>query len=133
MSTAQRCLGEGAPHHKRVLIHLLNAVFENQFFVSDEEILDPFLEKDFEDDKLSILDLRARDTCGRQYNLEMQTSSSQALSSRLVYYLASMYSQQLGKSEAYRSLAPAISICFLDEILFNNTQAFHTRFRLCSL
>ena len=127
----KRLLGD--PHHKRVLIHLLNAVFENQFFVSDEEILDPFLEKDFEDDKLSILDLRARDTCGRQYNLEMQTSPSRALSSRLVYYLASIYSQQLGESEAYRSLAPAISICFLDEILFHDTQAFHTRFRLCSL
>ena len=127
----KRLLGD--PHHKRVLIHLLNAIFEHQFSVTDVEILNPFLEKDFEDDKLSILDLRARDTCGRQYNLEMQSSPSRALSSRLVYYLASIYSQQLGESEAYRSLAPAISICFLDEILFHDTQAFHTRFRLCSL
>ena len=127
----KRLLGD--PHHKRVLIHLLNAVFEKQFVVSDVDILTPFLEKDFEDDKLSILDLRARDTCGRQYNLEMQTSVGGALTRRLVYYLARIYSRQLGKSEKYDRLAPAMSICFLDGILFRETPAFHTRFQLCSL
>jgi predicted transposase/invertase (TIGR01784 family) len=127
----KRLLGD--PHHKRVLIHLLNAIFEKQFVVVDVDILNPFLEKDFEDDKLSVLDLRARDTCGRQYNLEMQTSVAGALTRRLVYYLACIYSQQLGESEKYDRLAPAMSICFLDGILFRESPAFHTRFQLCSL
>ena len=127
----KRLLGD--PHHKRVLIHLLNAIFEKQFVISDVELVSPFLEKDFEDDKLSILDLRARDTQGRQYNLEMQTSIAGALTRRLVYYLARMYARQLGESEEYRSLAPAMSICFLDGILFRETKSFHTRFQLCSL
>jgi len=39
----------------------------------------------------------------------------------------------LGESEEYRSLAPAMSICFLDGILFRETKSFHTRFQLCSL
>jgi predicted transposase/invertase (TIGR01784 family) len=127
----KRLLGD--PHHKRVLIHLLNAIFEKQFVVVDVDILNPFLEKDFEDDKLSVLDLRARDTCGRQYNLEMQTSVAGALTRRLVYYLACIYSQQLGESEKYERLAPAMSICFLDGILFRESPTFHTRFQLCSL
>ena len=54
----------GDPQHVRVLIHLLNSIFEHQFVVDDVEIVTPILEKDFEDDKLS--DLRVRDTRGRQ-------------------------------------------------------------------
>jgi hypothetical protein len=38
------------PHHKWVLIHLLNATFEKQFVVVDVDILNPFLKKGFEDD-----------------------------------------------------------------------------------
>jgi predicted transposase/invertase (TIGR01784 family) len=123
----------GDPQHVRVLIHLLNSIFEHQFVVDDVEIVTPILEKDFEDDKLSVLDLRVRDTRGRQYNLEMQTTITEGLSSRLVYYLASMYSAQLGEAESYSRLAPAISICFLDRVYFREVPSFHTQFRLCSL
>ena len=123
----------GEPQHSRVLIHLLNSIFEHQFVVDDVEIMTPILEKDFEDDKLSVLDLRVRDTRGRQYNLEMQTTITEGLSSRLVYYLASMYSAQLGEAESYNRLAPAISICFLDRVYFREVLSFHTRFQLCSL
>lgn len=58
---------------------------------------------------------------------------TEALPSRLVYYLASMYSEQLGEAESYSRLAPAISICFLDRVYFREVASFHTRFRLCSL
>lgn len=123
----------GDPNHRSIPLHLLNALFEDRFVVRDVEILTPFLEKEFESDKLAVLDLRLRDDAGRQYNLEMQTTFSKSLSHRLVYYLTSIYSQQLTESVAYRNLAPAIGVCFLDRIAFRQCPEFHTRFQLCSL
>jgi predicted transposase/invertase (TIGR01784 family) len=41
-------------------------------FIQDVELLNPFNPKETLDDKLSILDIKARDETGRQFNLEMQ-------------------------------------------------------------
>jgi len=123
----------GDPSHSQVLLHLLNAIFENQFQIADVQILSPFLEKDFDDDKLSILDLRVCDTIGRQYNLEMQTRIPLGLPGRLAYYVSSMYSGQLVEGDPYSRLCPAISICLLNKWLLPDTASFHTRFRLSSL
>jgi predicted transposase/invertase (TIGR01784 family) len=123
----------GDPNHAPVLVHLLNAIFEGQFQVDGVEILTPFLEKDFEEDKLAILDVRVRDTQRRTYNLEMQTTLPTALPNRLAYYLSSMYSGQLREGDPYATLAPAICICFLNKILLPSATSFHARFRLCSL
>jgi predicted transposase/invertase (TIGR01784 family) len=123
----------GDPNHVAVLVHLLNAIFEGVFQVGGVEILTPFLEKDFEDDKLAVLDLRVRDTQGRTYILEMQTALRAGLPSRLVYYLSATYSEQLREGESYAKLAPAICICFLNQEVLPSATSFHTRFRLCSL
>src|SRR5437016_9341427 len=40
--------------------------------IQDIELLNPFNPKEAFDDKLSILDLKARDQSGRQFNVEMQ-------------------------------------------------------------
>ena len=123
----------GDPNHVAVLLHLLNAIFEGQFRVAGVEILTPFLAKDFEDDKLGILDLRIRDTEGRSYYLEMQTTIPAGLTSRFAYYLASMYSEQLREGDSYEQLSPAIGIVFLNKIVLPSAKTFHTRFRMCSL
>src|SRR5262249_54450459 len=113
--------------------HLLNAIFDGQFRVNGVEILSPFLEKDFEDDKLGVLDLRVRDTAGRIYNLEMQTAVQAGLPNRLAYYLSSMYRDQLRKGDTYGKLSPALCVCFLNHTMISKTISFHTRFRMCSL
>ena len=40
--------------------------------IRDIELLNPFNPKETLDDKLSILDIKARDQSGRQFNVEMQ-------------------------------------------------------------
>ena len=35
----------GDPRHSRVLVHLLNALFEEQFVVDEVQILNPFLQE----------------------------------------------------------------------------------------
>jgi hypothetical protein len=47
------------------LIHLLNAVLGPRGPIISVEILNPFQQKDFADDKLTVLDRNARDQRGR--------------------------------------------------------------------
>ncbi|WP_029631730.1 PD-(D/E)XK nuclease family transposase [Zavarzinella formosa] len=64
----------GSPAHKNLLIHLLNAlmVMRLRAPITDIEILNPFSVKVSPEDKLSILDVKARDADGRLYLVEMQ-------------------------------------------------------------
>ena len=44
----------GSPEHSSVTIHFLNAILGGQPKITEVEILNPFLGKDAEDDKLSV-------------------------------------------------------------------------------
>jgi predicted transposase/invertase (TIGR01784 family) len=59
-------------------------------------LLNPFSYQDVADDKLIVLDIRARDSARRWLNIEMQVSVFTGLLQRLVYYACSLYVDQLG-------------------------------------
>ncbi len=63
----------GSPEHSRITVHFLNAVLGGSPRITDVTILNPFLEWDFEQDKLSVLDVLATDEHGRRLNVEMQS------------------------------------------------------------
>lgn len=78
-------LAFGDPANSDLLIQLLNAILELPSPIVDVEILNPFIEREFETDKLAILDIKARDADGRLLNVEMQKSLTPAFRERLVY------------------------------------------------
>jgi predicted transposase/invertase (TIGR01784 family) len=57
-----------------ILIDVLNSILNPApaHRVREVELLNPFNPKEALDDKLSILDIKARDQTGRQFNIEMQ-------------------------------------------------------------
>jgi len=120
----------GSPENASILVGLLNAVLQTAVPVVDVEILNPFNYQDFKDDKQIILDIRARDSNGRWFNIEMQVAVGAGLLKRLVYYVSSLYSGQLKSGENYVTLQPAVSICFLNSILFSESEVSHHRLRL---
>lgn len=117
-----------------LLVDLLGAVLNpppDQRIVS-AEILTPFNEKDTEDDKETILDIKARDQLGRQYNVEMEMSPTGTFPARLLYYWAVLHASQLAVGDDYEKLKPTISICFADGVLFPQVPDFHLDFQLRS-
>jgi predicted transposase/invertase (TIGR01784 family) len=64
----------GSPDHPAITLHFLNAVFGGVPVITDVEILNPIMDKEDDVDKMSILDVLARDSTGRFYDIEMQTS-----------------------------------------------------------
>jgi predicted transposase/invertase (TIGR01784 family) len=120
----------GSPENVAVLIGLLNAILKLAHPIVHVEILNPFSYQEFADDKLIVLDIRARDSAGRWLNIEMQVTIFAGLLQRLVYYAGTMYVDQLKSGGSYADLGSAISICLLDKILFRDDTIAHHRFRL---
>ncbi len=124
----------GSEANTPVLLNLLEAVLRpppEQRLVA-LEIRNPFNDKDALDDKLSILDIKARDQQGRQYNVEMQMLGTPLYPQRVLYYWAVLHSQQLHAGEHYGQLQPTISISFVDGLLFPQVPDYHLDFQLRS-
>ena len=120
----------GSPEHTRVTIHFLNALLGQQIRILSLTIQNPFLGKDYEDDKLSVLDIRAMDAHGRVFLIEMQTTLPAGMAQRLTYYTASVYAEQLNEGDPYISLRPAVSICVLTKPMFPDVSDLHLQFEL---
>ena len=120
----------GSPENIPVLIGLLNAILKLAHPIVHAEVLNPFSYQEFADDKLVVLDIRARDSAGRWLNIEMQVAVFAGLLQRLVYYACTMYVDQLEPGQGYADLRSAISICLLNKRLFRDDTIPHHRFRL---
>ena len=120
----------GSPEHTAVTVHFLNAVLDSGPRITQATILNPFLGKETADDKLSVLDIKAKDELGRYLNIEMQTSAATGLRQRLAYYAGRLYVDQMREGMDYISLCPAISICVLTQAIFPKVPELHLDFRL---
>ena len=115
-----------------ILVHVLDSVLNpaSGQEIRDIELLNPFNPKEALDDKLSIVDIKARDQAGRQFNVEMQMLASPYYDKRILYYWAKLYQQQLHEGHDYEELKPTISISILNHVLFPKVPNYHLHFRL---
>jgi len=115
-----------------ILINVLDSVLNPPpgHHIQDIDLLNPFNPKEALDDKLSILDIKARDQSGRQFNVEMQMLAYRYYEKRILYYAAKLHQQQLHEGQDYLELKPTISISFLDHVLFPQVPDYYLRFRL---
>jgi predicted transposase/invertase (TIGR01784 family) len=119
----------GSESNVDLLQHLLEAVLG--FALAAVEIINPFNDKDAPDDKLSVLDIKAKDAGGRWFNVEMQTYSHAAIRPRLLYYWAQLYAGQLAEGQDFTELRPAYSICFVNARMFaKRPDVYHNTFGL---
>ncbi len=120
----------GDPNHRLTLISLLNAILDLPSPIVDVTIENPFNYQDFLNDKLSILDVKAKDATGSVFNIEMQLTVTTGLIKRVVFYGCELYAGQLSKGDDYHRLQSVYSICILDDLVWESSVAGHHRFRL---
>jgi predicted transposase/invertase (TIGR01784 family) len=123
----------GSEDNRRLLIHFINAILAGELLspITEVIILDPYNEREFLDDKLSIVDVKARDEQGRLYQIEIQLLSVPDLPARICYTWADLYSQQLHSGEDYGQLRPTYAIWILAEDMLRDDPAYAHRYRLC--
>ena len=122
----------GRQETRPILIFVLDAVLNPApgHRTKAVELLNPFNAKETADDKLSVLDIKARDQAGKQYNVEMQMLAHEHYEQRIVYYISKFHQQQLHQGQDYLELNPTISISFLDHVMFPQVPDYHLCFRL---
>ncbi|QTA85792.1 Rpn family recombination-promoting nuclease/putative transposase [Desulfonema magnum] len=120
----------GSEKHKNLLIHFLNAVLEkeNDSRITEVVIMNPYNEREFETDKLSIVDIRAKDETDSTYQIEVQISVHTNLPSRMLYTWSTVYHSLIGKGDSFSLLTPVISIWILTGNLFPEIDDCHIPF-----
>ena len=92
---------------------LLNAILREE--VTEVNLnCNTILERDLYDDKLGILDIRAKVNNTVDINIEMQLVDEKNIEKRVVFYLSKMYAHNLKRSHNYSELNKCISILFID-------------------
>jgi predicted transposase/invertase (TIGR01784 family) len=107
----------GSEDNQNLLVHFLNAVLASELKqpITSVSILNPYNDKEYLDDKLSIVDVKARDDANQLYQIEIQLAYYTSLPARIIYTWADVYSQQLQSGNQYTELKPTYSIWLLDE------------------
>ena len=120
----------GVEENKDLLISLINAVVSDADQVADVTLLNPYNAKNFKNDKLSILDIKAKGSNGRRFNIEIQISDEADYDPRALFYWAKMYTDQLKSGEDYGKLNKAIGIHILNFTSIPQTPEYHNCFKI---
>lgn len=141
----------GSEKHPRVLISFLNAILKPINLISNVEIRNSDLEKEFLDDKFSRLDIKARTNKNEIINIEIQLKipfghlvndipslpfqehpllkNEYNMIKRSLYYWSKMYEEQLNEGDDYSKLERTICINILNFKYLDNNR-FHNGYRL---
>ncbi|GHV13272.1 transposase [Fibrobacterales bacterium] len=91
---------------------------------------DPYLKKEYIEDKLSILDVKAELLDGKIVDIEIQVKNIPEMRSRVTYYNASMITEQIGEGGKYMDIKPAISIIITNYPFITESKKCHTIFQM---
>jgi len=122
----------GSEANRGLLIHFLNAILGPELPrpITGVEILNPYNEREFFSDKLSIVDVKARDDQSRLYQVEIQLLTYPDLPARILYTWADLYSQQIQSGQDYGQLQPTYAIWLVGEDLLVGDPGYAHRYRL---
>ncbi|SDW35685.1 Rpn family recombination-promoting nuclease/putative transposase [Thiocapsa roseopersicina] len=122
----------GAEENRALLIDFLNAMLTETLPspVVEVQILDPYNPQETLKDKLTIVDVKARDAAGRVFQVEIQLSVYADLTARMLYGWADLYRRQLRRGQDYSILKPTYAIWLLDQTLRDDTSDYAHRYRM---
>ncbi|TDG93074.1 Rpn family recombination-promoting nuclease/putative transposase [Cardinium endosymbiont of Culicoides punctatus] len=120
----------GVEENKDLLISLINAIVRQEDQVADITLLNPYNHRNFRQDKLSILDIKAESCTGKRFNIEIQITDAKDYDKRALYYWAKLYTEQLEISRSYDILSKAIGIHILNFISIPTSEKYHNIFHI---
>ncbi|MED2777459.1 Rpn family recombination-promoting nuclease/putative transposase [Bacillus thuringiensis] len=118
----------GTKGNEDILMGFLNAVLQKTLSSPITSLLleDPHLHKEYKEDKLSIMDVRATLGTGELVNIEIQIANKHDIQKRSLYYWSKLYASQMQEGMSYSELQKAITINVLDFVLYPKQEHFQT-------
>jgi predicted transposase/invertase (TIGR01784 family) len=120
----------GSPRHSVLLLDFLTGVLEPDPPIAHVQILNPYNEREFVGDKLTIVDVKATDARGVIYQIEIQLRHDEWLPARILHNWSNIYQQQLVSGDDYDRLRAVVSIWILQTDLLPQSPSWHHQFRL---
>jgi len=120
----------GVEENKDLLISLINSIIGEEDQVEEITLMNPYNPKNFKQEKLSILDIKAKGVCGKRFNIEMQISDEADYDKRALYYWAKLYTEQLKAAQDYSFLSKAIGIHILNFTSIPEVDKYHNVFHI---
>ena len=120
----------GVEENKDLLISFINSIVGKEDQVLDITLLNPYNPQNFRQDKLSILDIKAKGIDGKRFNIEIQISDEADYDKRALYYWAKLYTEQLKVAQHYSTLAKAIGIHILNFTSIPESENYHNVFHI---
>ena len=94
------------------------------------EIADPHLLREFEDDKLAVIDVKLHTKSKKVIHIEIQLKVTPELLKRIIFYEAKLITEQIGSGDDYDAIKKVVSIIITDENLISVSPRYHHRFTL---
>ena len=116
----------GDPANELAFLSFLNAVLRPERPIVRLTILNPFNEREYEADRLTVVDVKAEDSDGAVYQIEVQVSVRPVLAHRMLYTWAQGYSARLSPSDPWNALKPVVCIWLLTGRLFPDEHHHHS-------
>ena len=92
------------------------------------EIVDPHLLRDFDGDKLGIIDVKLKTKSGKIIHIEIQLKVSPELKGRIIFYGSKLITEQIGSGDDFNTINKVISIIITDEELIVDSSKYRHRF-----
>ncbi|MCL2748094.1 MAG: Rpn family recombination-promoting nuclease/putative transposase [Oscillospiraceae bacterium] len=92
------------------------------------EIADPHLLREYDGDKLAIIDVKLRTKSRKVVHIEIQLKVSPELKNRIILYDSKLIAEQIGSGDDYAVIKQVISIVITDEKLIDGSGSYHHRF-----
>ena len=120
----------GAEENKDLLLSLINSIVGKEDQVIHITLLNPYNQKSFKEDKLSILDIKAKGHHGKTFNIEIQITDEADYDKRALYYWVKLYTEQLQEKEDYSTLKKVIGIHILNFTSILESTKYHNIFHI---
>ena len=98
--------------------------------IKETHILNPYLGKVHEEDKLGILDVHILMNNNTEIDTEIQLSEMRIWANRSLFYASKMYTDQIEQGQKYDVLIKCVSISILDFELFKDQEEFYSSFHI---
>ena len=111
---------------RRALAALLEDIL--QITISDLTYINPLNLQDYDEDKMSEMDIELVCADGKRIDVEMQLLKTEGFKERMVYYCASLVNESLDAGMDYSEMRQSKVISLMDFLLFKQNDRLMNRF-----
>lgn len=115
-------------------VDILAAFLRSVLDIPDSEydhltIVDPYIKKEFDDDKYGILDVKLHTKNGSIIHIEIQLRVHSDMKARTIYSQSKLITEQMSSGTNWSVIKRAITIVITDEVFISEGDKYHHQFR----